>query len=459
MAEVASAAVPSPVGLTTAPVRTRPRTVFVLPGQGTRWGTAGRGLYRSAAVFRDLLDEASSLTGPVLGRSLAAWYLDEEADPTDLARTEVAQPLLVAFGVALAGQLAAWGVAPDAVVGHSVGEITAACIAGALSPAEAVAFAAERGRLMGDLALPGAMAAVRGDEDTVAAVIARSGGSLCVAAVNSPTQLVLAGEAASVDRAVADLTARGVVARRLHVSHAFHSPLLNPVLDPLHTAAKALTVGPAAVPMLSTVTGRWDPDLTPGSGYWRDHAIRTVRFGAAVSRLLEEGYDTFVELGPGASLSGPIHSAASAQSGVPDSEVPVSGVTASDVTASGLTTSGIAVLPALPADATDAADAADAAAGAGALLETVGRLWTRGTPLSPSSPARSTNRRRVPVPTYPFQRHRHWPDRLDTASRTGPEPESTPAPAPAPARTPHTPLPSPTARPPSRSPSSGATHP
>ncbi|MFG2803702.1 amino acid adenylation domain-containing protein [Streptomyces pseudovenezuelae] len=435
MAEVAAAAVPSPVGLTTAPVRTRSRTVFVLPGQGTRWGTAGRELYRSAAVFRDLLDEASSLTGPVLGRSLAAWCLDEQADPTDLARTEVAQPLLVAFGVALAGQLAAWGVAPDAVVGHSVGEITAACIAGALSPAEAVAFAAERGRLMGELALPGAMAAVRGDEDTVAAVIARSGGSLCVAAVNSPTQLVLAGEAASVDRAVADLTARGVVARRLRVSHAFHSPLLNPVLAPLHTAAKALTVGPAAVPMLSTVTGRWDPDLTPGSGYWRDHAIRPVHFGSAVSRLLEEGYDTFVELGPGASLSGPIHSAATAQSGVPDSGVPASDIAASDVTASGVT-----VLPALPADATDAADAA---AGAGALLETVGRLWARGTPLSPSSPARSTNRRRVPVPTYPFQRHRHWPDRLDTASRTIPEPEWTPAPAPAPARTPHTPLPSP----------------
>ncbi|MFG2024821.1 amino acid adenylation domain-containing protein [Streptomyces sp. NPDC048825] len=407
--EVASAAVPGPVGTATAPVRTRPRTVFVLPGHGTRWGTAGRELYRSAAVFRDLLDEASSLTGPVLGRSLAAWCLDEEADPTDLARTEVTQPLLVAFGVALAGQLAAWGVAPDAVVGHSVGEITAACIAGALSPAEAVAFAAERGRLMGELALPGAMAAVRGDEDTVAAVLARSGGALCVAAVNSPTQLVLAGEAASVDRAVADLTARGVAARRLRVSHAFHSPMLNPVLDPLHNAAKALTVGPAAVPMLSTVTGRWDPDLTPGSGYWRDHAIRPVRFGAAVSRLLEEGYDTFVELGPGASLSGPIHAAAAAHSGV----------TATGVTTSGVTASGVAILPALPADA---------AAGAGALLETVGRLWTRGTPLFPSSPARSTNRRRVPVPTYPFQRDRHWPDRLHPASRI--RPASAPAPAP-----------------------------
>ncbi|WP_046708968.1 acyltransferase domain-containing protein, partial [Streptomyces europaeiscabiei] len=394
------------------PVRARPRTVFVFPGQGAQRAGLGRELYHSAPVFRDVLDEASSLTGPVLGRTLAAWCLDEDADPADLARTEVTQPLLVAFGVALAGQLAAWGVTPDAVVGHSVGEITAACVAGALPLAEAVGFAAERGRLVGGLAAPGAMAAVRGDEDTVAAVVAESEGRLCVAAVNSPAQVVLAGEAPAVDRAVAALAARGVAARRLRVSHAFHSPMLSPVLDPLHNAAKSLTVAPATVPMLSTVTGRWGPDLTPGSGYWRDHAVRPVRFGTAVARLLDEGYDTFVELGPGASLSAPIRATATAQPGV----------ALSDVT----------VLPALPA----ASDGREAGSGAGALLETVGRLWTRGAPLSPTAPAspaslaRSTARRRVPVPTYPFQRGHHWPERLDTApgSGTAPAPRTRPVP-------------------------------
>ncbi|MFE7765986.1 amino acid adenylation domain-containing protein [Streptomyces sp. NPDC057438] len=381
--------------------RARPRTVFVLPGQGAQQGGTGRELYRTAPVFRDVLDEVSSLTGPVLGRSLAAWCLDEDADPSDLARTEVTQPLLVAFGAALAGQLAAWGVTPDAVVGHSVGEITAACVAGALSPAEAVGFAAERGRLMGGLAAPGAMAAVRGDEETVAAVLAASDGTLCVAAVNSPTQVVLAGATEAVDRAVTVLAARGVAVRRLRVSHAFHSPLLTPVLDPLHHAAKALTVHRAGVPMLSTVTGRWNPDLTPGSGsgpdfgagsgYWREHAIRPVRFAAAVARLLDEGYDTFVELGPGATLSAPVRATAAARPGV----------TPSDVT----------VLPALPA-----------MAGAGALLETVGRLWTRGVPLDPAAPAspvRRTARRRVPVPPYPFQRGHHWPEHLVTAPESG----------------------------------------
>lgn len=395
---------------TMGPVRARPRTVFVLPGQGAQRPGLGRELYGSAPVFRDVLDEASSLTGPVLGRTLAAWCLDEDADPADLARTEVTQPLLVAFGVALAGQLAAWGVAPDAVVGHSVGEITAACVAGALPLAEAVGFAAERGRLVGGLAAPGAMAAVRGDEDTVAAVVAESDGTLCVAAVNSPSQVVLAGEAEAVDRAVTALAARGVAARRLRVSHAFHSPMLNPVLDPLHSAAKALTVHPATVPMLSTVTGRWGPDLTPGSGYWRDHAIRPVRFAGAVARLLDEGYDTFVELGPGATLSTPILATATAHPGVTPSDVTV-----------------LPALPALPATT----DGPEAGAGAGALLETVGRLWSRGALLAPTAPASpAMARRRVPVPTYPFQRGHHWPQRLDTMPEPGtaPAPRTTPGP-------------------------------
>ncbi|MGV9241354.1 beta-ketoacyl synthase N-terminal-like domain-containing protein, partial [Streptomyces nigra] len=160
----------------------RPRTVFLLPGQGAQRPGQGRALYRAAPAFREALDEASSVVGPVRGRSLADWCLDGDADPGDLARTEVAQPLLVAFGVGLARQLVRWGMVPDAVTGHSVGEIAAACVAGSLTLAEAVGFAAERGRLVAESARPGAMAAVRGDEDTVAALVAASGGALTVAA-------------------------------------------------------------------------------------------------------------------------------------------------------------------------------------------------------------------------------------------------------------------------------------
>ncbi|WP_051828371.1 hybrid non-ribosomal peptide synthetase/type I polyketide synthase [Streptomyces bicolor] len=372
--------------------RSRPRTVFLIPGQGAQRPGQGRALYRSAPVFREVIDEASSLTGPVLGRSLAQWCLDPRVDPGELARTEVAQPLLVAFGVGLARQLGEWGLAADAVAGHSVGEIAAACVAGALSLAEAVGFAAERGRLVGELARPGAMAVVRGDEDTVADLVSASGGSLSVAAVNGPEQLVIAGAEDAVDRAVAELTGRGVATRRLRVSHAFHSPSLEPVLDPLGDAAKALTVKPAAVPMLSTVSGEWRPGLTPA--YWQEHAVRPVRFGVAVARLVDEGYDHFVELGPGNTLGGAVRAVAGAQG-------------AADV----------AVLTAGPAP-DSASDAGSS--GARALWETAGRLWARGAvldraalevtvPAASDRTGRAARRPRVPVPTYPYQRTRHWP--------------------------------------------------
>ncbi|KOG17726.1 hybrid non-ribosomal peptide synthetase/type I polyketide synthase [Streptomyces viridochromogenes] len=369
------------------PARSRPRTVFLLPGQGAQRPGQGRALYRSAPAFREVLDEASSLTGPIRGRSLAEWCLDPGTDPGELARTEVAQPLLVAFGVGLARQLAEWGVPVDAVAGHSVGEIAAACVAGSLTLDEAVGFAAERGRLVAELALPGTMAAVRGAEDTVAELVSASGGTLSVAAVNAPDQVVVSGAGDAVDRAIAELSGRGVAARRLRVSHAFHSPLLEPVLDALGDAAKALTVKSGTVPMLSTVSGAWQPGLSPA--YWQAHAVRPVRFGAAVAKLLEEGYDTFLELGPGNTLGGAVRAVARAQ-GALDVAVSTTG---------------------LPSAAGGDADSS----GARTLLETAGRLWTRGAALDRTRTAHAAGRPRVPVPTYPFQRVRHWPRRPDAA--------------------------------------------
>ncbi|MFB7369836.1 amino acid adenylation domain-containing protein [Streptomyces sp. NPDC056222] len=359
----------TPIG---AAVRSRARLVLLLPGQGVRPQGRARALYADAPAFREALDEASDHAGVIRGRSLAAWCLDHDVSPDALAGTDIAQPLLVAHGVALARQVRAWGITPDAVAGHSVGEIAAACVSGTLSLADAVRFAAERGRLMAELCAPGAMAAARCDEETATALVADAQGALSVAAVNGPRQVVLAGTEAAVERAVAELSTRGIAARRLGVTRAFHSPMMDPALGPLAEAAEALALRPSATPLISTVSAAWQPVLDPA--YLRNHARQPVRFGAAVDRLLGDGYDTFVELGAD-SLGGSVRAVAAAHP----------------------RGAGALVLAAGNRDGD----------GARGLLETVGRLWQRGVPLDRT--AMDAGRARITVPTYPFQRRRYWP--------------------------------------------------
>ena len=349
----------------------RPRLVFVLPGQGSQSPGQGSALYASAPVFRRVLDEASAAVGPLYGRTLTQWCTEASAPAELLARTEITQPLVVAFGIALGRQLQAWGVAPDAVTGHSVGELAAACLAGTFTVAEAVRFAARRGRLMQTHARPGAMAAVRGGEETVADLVATCAGQLVVAGVNAADQVVVAGTPEAVDAAVAELEARGVAARRLAVSHAFHSPMMEPVLGPLAEAARQLAPGTATVPLLSTVTGEWNPQFDPA--YLCAHAVAPVRFAAAAERLAGEGYDTFVELGAGPTLTGPLRAAGRSRPG----------------------TQLLAVAATRPG--TD---------GPRALLETAGHLWSRGAGLDHL--AVHAGAPKVEVPTYPFQRRSYW---------------------------------------------------
>ncbi|MEY9484431.1 amino acid adenylation domain-containing protein [Streptomyces calvus] len=360
----------------TGTVARRPRTVFVLPGQGALRPGPGRALYATAPVYRATLDEASALVGAVRGRELAHWCVDGGTAAEDLAATEVAQPLLVAHGVGLARQLAAWGVRPDAVVGHSVGELAAACVAGVLSLREAVGFAARRGRLMGGSTAPGAMAAVLGAEEReVAALVDADPGALAVAADNGPGRLVISGTPEAVRRASARLTGQGATVRPLRVTRAFHSPLMEPVAQALADAARELAPTEPAVPLMSTLTAAWQPRMDPA--YLRDHALRPVRFGPAVARLAEEGYDTFVELGAGGNLSGPIRAAAGG---------------------------AVAVVSAPVVPRGDG----EAPGGARELLQTVARLWVRGVPVDRT--VLDAGGRRVPLPPAPYRRRRYWPE-------------------------------------------------
>ncbi|MFD6291152.1 amino acid adenylation domain-containing protein [Streptomyces sp. NPDC060205] len=370
----------------------RPRTVFIFPGQGSLRPGQGRALYATAPVYRATLDEASAHVGPVHGRELAAWCIDPEVDPRAQAATEVAQPLLVAHGVGLARQLRAWGVRPDALVGHSVGELTAACVSGAMSFADTLTFAVERGRLMGTATLPGAMAAVRGvDEEQVAALIAAVPGELAVAAYNGPGRLVLSGSVNAVERATLELSTRGASVRALDVSRAFHSPLMRSISDELTFAASQLKVTDPGLPVLSTLTAEWQPRLNPE--HLREHALRPVLFGQAVTRLLDEGYDTFVELGSRDNLAGLVRATAAAREPA-DSE------------GSGR---DVLVISAPVRPERSGAGQGDVPGGARELLETAAHLWARGAPLDRTEPLDGTGGRRIPLPPYPYQRRRHWP--------------------------------------------------
>ncbi|MEU9351391.1 amino acid adenylation domain-containing protein [Streptomyces griseoloalbus] len=377
LAAACAAAGPARQGVITGTVTHRPRTVFVLPGQGALQPGPGRASYATAPVYRDTLDEASALVGAVRGRELADWCVDGEVAAEDLAATEVAQPLLVTHGVALARQLMAWGVRPDAVVGHSVGELAAACVSGMLSLREAVTFAAERGRLMGESTAPGAMAAVRGArEHEVAALVDACGGELAVAAYNGPGRLVISGTPDAVRRASARLTEQGATVRPLRVSRAFHSPLMEPVAPALTDAARGLAPSAPTLAVMSTLTAAWQPPMDPD--HWREHALRPVRFDRAVARLVEEGYDTFVELGAGENLAGSIRAAAAG---------------------------GEVLVMSAPVDPHGGGDVPG---GARELMETVARLWVRGVPVDRT--VLDAGRGRVPLPPYPYRRRRYWPE-------------------------------------------------
>ncbi|MGW4234523.1 amino acid adenylation domain-containing protein [Streptomyces sp. NPDC004980] len=377
-------------GVVAGKVTNRPRTVFVFPGQGALRPGQGGALYATAPVYRETLDEASARVGAVHGRELTAWCVDADVDARAQAATEVAQPLLVAHGVALARQLMAWGVRPDALVGHSVGELAAACAGGMLSLADALAFATERGRLMGVSTPPGSMVAVRGaDEEHVAALVAAAPGELSVAAYNGPGRLVLSGSPGAVGQAAEKLSARGAAVRTLEVSRAFHSPLMEPVAQALADAAHAVEVTAPVLPVMSTLTAEWNPRMDPDN--LREHALRPVLFGRAVTRLLEEGYDTFVELGPQESLAGLVRAAASRHRGA--------GTAGADAEVLVLSAPLEPECPPTPRKS--------AAGGARELLATVAHLWARGVGLDRAQ--LDAGRRRVPLPPYPYQRRRYWP--------------------------------------------------
>lgn len=365
-----------------APRRAR-TTAWLLTGQGSQYAGMARGLAEhpvSAAALRECAAHLDPLLPVPLERVLAG-------DGADINDTRYTQPALFALEYALGRYLLNCLPAPVALLGHSVGEIAAACLAGAIELGDAARLVAERGRLMSALPAGGTMVAVVCDEATALSAIREAGGTVALAAVNGPTDVVLSGAAEDVQRAVRILRDGGRRASALTVSHAFHSPLMEPMLEEFRRVLAGITVRKPKIPIVSDVTGQlWtDEQLTPE--YWVRHALGTVRFADGLATLVERGARTFVEVGPHPVLTG----LGRGQFG--DDEH--------------------AWVPMLRRGREPRAE----------LLAGLATMHVRGCPVDWAVVGQDRPARRVPAPTYPWERQRFWFRPLDdpAAAAGGPE--------------------------------------
>ena len=366
----------------------RDALAFLFPGQGAQHAGMARDLYAQEPVFREALGLCAQLLEDDLGLNLLdvihASESEHDCATEKLKNTALAQPAIFSIGYALAQQWRHWGITPDVMVGHSIGEFAAATIAGVIALPDALKLIALRGRLMADLP-QGVMISVRASESEVAPYL---GDGIDLAAVNGAKACVVAGPEEAAQKLLKRLEKDEVVASRLHTSHAFHSQMMDPAVEPFRKAVEGLTLNAPRIPILSTVTGDWmTDDEATDPDYWAMHMRRPVRFYDAIQLLWAENQHIFLEAGPGrtmATLSGQNPDRKKAQP-------------------------AIASLPAAQAENANSHES---------LLNAFGELWANGYPVDwtridngrPEAP-------RLPgLPTYPFQRKRFWVEPVDAKS-------------------------------------------
>jgi len=356
-----------------------PAVAFMFPGQGAQYPNMGAQLYQTEPIFRTWVDRCCNLLYPHLGcdlRQMLYPTIDSpETAAEKLQQTAIAQPALFAIEYALVQLWMAWGIQPQAAIGHSIGEYVAACLAGVFSLEDALQLVALRGQLMQQCA-PGAMLSVFLSAAEVQAFLPEE---MAISASNSPSACVVSGSLEAIADLQNRLQSQGIECHRLRTSHAFHSPMMEAIVEPFTAQVQRITLNPPTMAFISNLTGTWiAPEEATDPHYWAKHLRHTIRFADGIGQLLEDTHRILLEVGPGRTLSTLAKQHPKHQ--------------------------GITLTSLRHPQERDEDQAF--------LLRTLGRLWGAGVQVDWSSFYRQERRHRLPLPTYPFERQRHWIEAL-----------------------------------------------
>lgn len=364
-----------------------PAVVFMFPGQGSQYVNMGANLYEREPVFRETVDRCCEILQPLLGRDLREVLYpgdgNSEAAAQSLRETFFTQPALFTIEYALAQLWMSWGVQPEATIGHSIGEFVGACLADVFSLEDALMLVATRGRLMQELP-GGSMLSVKLPasevEKRLSEGLTQASRSVGLASINAPDLCVISGETDAIAAFQSTLESKGIICKHLHTSHAFHSPMMDSIIEPFAECVRKVQLKPPTIPFVSTVTATWiTPEQATDPMYWAKHLRSTVRFASGVQELWFERSRVLLEVGPRTTTA----TLARKQAKDFKKQVAISSLN----------------------------DTADNQAEWSALLNAVGQLWLAGVSIDWNSFYEGETRYRVEAPTYPFERKRYWIER------------------------------------------------